>query len=76
MITDKFYKQIMNKINTIELVLEMSYRGNVGLHEMCQFFQIATPEETKQFEELMKINDIPSAWELIQQVVGVKLQGL
>ena len=43
---------------------------------MAQFFQVATPEEVKQFEELMERNDIPHGWELVQRVVGTRLKGL
>jgi hypothetical protein len=43
---------------------------------MVKFFQVATPEEVKRFEDLMAVNDLPNAWELIQQVVGVRLKGL
>jgi hypothetical protein len=57
-------------------LLEISYQGNVGLHEISKFFQVASPEEIKLFENLMEHNDILNAWKLVQKVVGVKLQGL
>jgi hypothetical protein len=75
-ITDKYYKQIMNYTKKLNFLLEIAYQGNVGLHEMAKFFQVATPDEVKQFEDLMERNDIPNAWELVQKVVGVRLQGL
>lgn len=75
-LTDKYYKQILKFTKRLNFLLEIAYEGNVGLHEMAQFFQIASPEEVKQFEVLMEINDIPSAWELVQRVVGVRLKGL
>lgn len=76
MITDKYYKQMMVGTKLINYLLEISYEGNVGLHEMVKFFQVATPEEVKRFEDLMSVNDLPNAWELLQQVVGVRLKGL
>lgn len=76
MITDKYYKQIMNKTKLMNYLLEISYEGNIGLHEMVKFFQLATPEEIKHFENLMSVNDLPNAWELVQRVVGVRLKGL
>jgi len=75
-LTEKYYKQIMDKTKIVNYLLEISYEGNVGLHEMVQFFQVANPEEVKRFEDLMAANDLPNAWELIQQVVGVRLKGL
>jgi hypothetical protein len=74
--TDKYYKQIMERSKKINFLLEIAYEGNVGLHEMAQFFQVATPEEVKIFEELMERNDVHNAWELVQKVVGVRLRGL
>ena len=73
---DKYYKKIMECVKLTNYLLEISYEGNVGLHEMMKFFQLATPEETKQFEDLMKVNDLSNAWELVQRVVGVRLKGL
>lgn len=66
----------MDKTKLVNYLLEISYEGNVGLHEMVKFFQVATPEEVKRFEDLMSVNDLPNAWELLQQVVGVRLKGL
>lgn len=66
----------MDKTKLVNYLLEISYEGNVGLHEMVKFYQVATPEEVKKFEALMQNNDLPNAWELIQQVVGVRLKGL
>lgn len=74
--TDKYYKQIMNYTKKLNFLLEIAYEGNVGLHEMAQFFQIADPQQIKQFEDLMAVNDVPKAWELVQQVVGTRLRGL
>lgn len=73
---EKYYRQIMDKTKLVNYLLEISYEGNVGLHEMVKFYQVATPEEVKKFETLMAANDLPNAWELIQQVVGVRLKGL
>lgn len=66
----------MTGTKLVNYLLEISYEGNVGLHEMVKFFQVATPEEVKRFEDLMSVDDLPNAWELLQQVVGVRLKGL
>lgn len=75
-LTEKYYKQMMDRTKLVNYLLEISYEGNIGLHEMVKFFQVATPEEVKRFEDLMSVNDLPNAWELLQQVVGVRLKGL
>lgn len=67
---------MMDKTKLVNYLLEISYEGNIGLHEMVKFFQVATPEEVSRFEDLMSVNDLPNAWELLQQVVGVRLKGL
>lgn len=67
---------MMDKTKLVNYLLEISYEGNIGLHEMVKFFQVATPEEVRRFEDLMSVNDLPNAWELLQQVVGVRLKGL
>ncbi len=73
---DIFYKKIFECVKKTNLTLEMAYDGNVGLHEMCKFFQVATELEVKQFEQLMANNNIPDAWELIQVVTKTRLKGL
>lgn len=77
--TEKYYTNIINnvkKINLILEILEMSYEGNVGLEEMVKFFQVATPDEVKEFESLMSSENLPKAWELVQNVTGTRLKGL
>lgn len=75
-LTNKYYKKILECVRLTNYLLEISYEGDVGLHEMVKFFQVATPEEIKKFEGLMAINDLPNAWELVQKVVDVRLKGL
>ncbi len=73
---DKYYKQLIEYTKRLNFLIEVAYEGNVGLHEIARFFQIASPEEVKQFEYLMERNDINNAWELVQRVVGTRLKGL
>jgi len=42
---------------------------------VAKFFNIATPEEKTIFKQLMSMGEKSKAWQLIQQVTGVKLQG-
>ena len=73
---DTFHHQILNKVKNLNRLFEIAYQGNVGIHEMCKFFQMATPDEVKRFEVFMELGDEKSAWDLLQQVVGVRLYGL
>ena len=56
-------------------VAEASYLGNIGMMEVAKFFNIATPEEKTIFKQLMSMGEKSKAWQLIQQVTGVKLHG-
>jgi hypothetical protein len=54
---------------------EATYPGNIGMMEVSKFFNIATPEEKIKFKQLKDAGETSKAWRLIQQVIGVKLQG-
>ena len=43
--------------------------------EVARFFNMATPKEKIEFERLMNMGEKNKAWQLIQKVTGVKLQG-
>jgi hypothetical protein len=59
----------------ISEITEAPYKGNIGIAEVMQFYQVATAEQKAEFDELMSAGDNSSAWQLIQDVVGVTLQG-
>ena len=67
------------KISTIleqlRYLEELSYPGNIGVMEVVKFHQIATPEQKALFKKLLADGKKADAWELIQQVTNVKLQG-
>jgi putative chitinase len=54
---------------------EASYPGNIGAMEMAKFFKQADDEQKKLLKQLINNNKRGLAWKLIQDVVGVKLQG-
>jgi predicted chitinase len=54
---------------------EASYEGNIGAMELAKFFRIADDQQKKLLKELIAKNKKGLAWKLIQDVVGVKLQG-
>jgi predicted chitinase len=54
---------------------EASYPGNIGAMELAKFFQIAKDNDKQLLKDLIAKNKKGLAWQLIQQVTGVKLQG-
>ena len=54
---------------------EASYPGNIGMMELAKFFQMADPQVKEQFKELLERGKKGLAWKLVQDIVGVKLQG-
>jgi len=54
-------------------VNEASYVGNIGIMELIKFHKKATPEQKKKFDSLVKGKKNKEAWDMIQDVTGVKL---
>jgi len=54
-------------------VNEASYVGNIGIMELVKFHSKATPEQKKKFDKLVKSKKNKEAWNMIQDVTGVKL---
>ena len=54
---------------------EAAYPGNIGMMELAKFFQMAKPDEKDQFKKLLELGKKGLAWKLVQDIVGVKLQG-
>jgi len=54
---------------------EASYPGNLGMMELAKFFQTADDAKKKLFQELLQKGKKGLAWKLVQDTVGVKLQG-
>lgn len=65
----------IDEIKVLDIIQEIAHSRNVGFAEVFEFFRKATDEEKKRFDELTNQNKIREAWELVQQVVGVKLRG-
>lgn len=58
-----------------EFTTEASYPGNLGVMEVMKFYQQATDDQKTLLKHLMGQGKTQLAWELIQKVTGVKLQG-
>ena len=54
-------------------VNEASYVGNIGIMELVKFHSKATPEQKKKFDKLVKSKKNKEAWDMIQDVTGIKL---
>jgi len=52
---------------------EASYSGNIGIMELIKFQKKATPEQKKKFDSLVKGKKNKEAWDMVQDVTGVKL---
>lgn len=57
-----------------KVYLEATYKGNLGMMEMFEFYQIATKEEKNKMKELITSGQHAEAWEFLQQVTGKKLE--
>jgi hypothetical protein len=60
---------------TTQTIEEASYPGNIGAMEVFKFMQKADPEKKELLKKLIAKKDYSRAWELIQDLTGVKLQG-
>lgn len=58
-----------------EFIVEASYPGNVGAMEMAKFFMMASAEQKQQLKQFIALKKSKEAWQLIQDVTGVKLHG-
>jgi hypothetical protein len=72
-----------------EFLSEVKYKGNIGAMEVFRFYQIADEKQKLRFKRLLKQLDAAkaskdkktvsslrqSAWEYIQNVTGMRLQG-
>lgn len=54
---------------------EASYPGNLGMMELAKFFQVADDSQKQLFQELVRLDKKGLAWKLVQDALGVKLQG-
>jgi hypothetical protein len=54
-------------------ILEIAYKGNIGLHELVQFYMKANDQQIKKLEFLLQTNQIPQVIDLIELVTGTRL---
>jgi len=56
-----------------KLLYEIAYRGNIGIHELMKFYDIATEEQKRQIEAYLEAQDFENALILLRDVTGVML---
>jgi hypothetical protein len=56
------------------LVVEAVYRGNIAMMETFRFFEIATPQQKKDYKDLLAAGKKLEALKMIEDVLGIKLQ--
>lgn len=61
------------KLNAGARLLAESYPGNLGMMEMVKFYKVATPSQKQQMKTLLDHKHSDKAWQLLQDVTGVKL---
>lgn len=54
-------------------ITEAAYAGNIGMMELVKFHQKADTQQKKKLQDLITNNRKKEAWNLIQDVTGVKL---
>lgn len=69
-----FYKKA-NKLAELAKrgILEIAYEGNIGFHELVQFYMKANDQQIKQLEFLLQTNQISKVIDLIELVTGTRL---
>lgn len=58
------------------ILTEASYPGNIGAMEVFKFYQMADQSQRDQFDQFMKDDNTPAAWDLIKDVTGMELQSI
>jgi len=54
-------------------ILEIAYEGNIGFHELVQFYMKANDTQISELEYFLKTNQIPQVLDLIKVVTGTQL---
>ena len=55
------------------LIVEASYKGNLGMMEMFKFYQVAGSAEKAKMKELLSAGKQDEAWQLLKKVTNSEL---
>ena len=59
-----------------DLVMELAYKGNLGVMELAAFYDAATNAQRKQLQTLIDAEKWKETWALVQKVTKTKLVGM
>jgi hypothetical protein len=73
--SDALFRMTRSTLQKEEVEInELVYKGNIGVMEMFQFFQKATPEQIAEMKRLIAEKKNAEALKLLTKVTGVKLR--
>jgi hypothetical protein len=67
------YKMLLLEKLDQKGILEIAYEGNIGLHELVNFYMKANEDQVERLEYFLKTSQIPLAVDLIELVTGTRL---
>lgn len=59
-----------------DLVMELAYKGNLGVMELAAFYDAATNAQRKHLQTLIDAEKWKETWALVQKVTNTKLVGM
>lgn len=59
-----------------DLLREMSYKGNLGVMELIDFYGLASKSQSAMLQNFISAKKWDKAWSLIQKVTKTKLVGM
>jgi len=73
--SDSLFRMTRSTLQKEQVELkELVYKGNIGIMEMFEFFQKATPEQIAEMKKFIAEKKIAEALKLITKVTGAKLK--
>ncbi len=74
---EEITEQMLDSISKMNssLTVEAEYKGNIGAMELFKFYQVAKEAEKNELKKLIQAKKTKDAWQLIQKITGMKLQG-
>lgn len=71
---EKMLPKILPNVKPVQ-VKEVVYQNNAGIMEVFKFFNVATDEQKKQFDDLVNSGNQNAALKLVEKIIGIKFQG-
>jgi len=53
---------------------ELSYKGNVGIMELVEFFKRSSPSQKRRFDSLVAAKRYEEAWKMVEKILGTTLE--